>query len=184
MSMSRTDRKLWAQARTLADLGELTAQWLEGRIASQPGYMPNCGPDEETTVLVPALAAANRAGYLTWNSQPGSDGTGYDGRRWVQRAAVCGYADQPVLDQLRRAAARHRCRLLFKEHMPATMADNEIVTGFGGQLPARHLRATWKGIVSDDAWRALKAATQVTVISPDWGPGGTKRVAAVLAELG
>jgi hypothetical protein len=31
--MNRADRKLWAQARTLADLGELTAQWLEGRAA-------------------------------------------------------------------------------------------------------------------------------------------------------
>jgi Domain of unknown function (DUF6919) len=25
-------RLLWGQARTLADIGELTAQWLEGRI--------------------------------------------------------------------------------------------------------------------------------------------------------
>ncbi len=39
--MSRTDRRAWKQARTLAELGELTARWLEGDIASQPGYMPN-----------------------------------------------------------------------------------------------------------------------------------------------
>ena len=54
--MNRSDRKLWAQTRTLADLGELTAQWLEGRIASVPGY---CGsPADETASLAPVLDRA------------------------------------------------------------------------------------------------------------------------------
>jgi len=42
--MSRCDRRAWEQARTLLELGELVARWLEGDIASQPGYMPDCGP--------------------------------------------------------------------------------------------------------------------------------------------
>ncbi|URN11353.1 hypothetical protein LUW77_03420 [Streptomyces radiopugnans] len=183
MRMSRTDRKAWAQARTIADLGELTARWLEGRIGSQPGYMPNCGPDEETTVLVPALAAANRAEFLTTNSQPGSEGRGADGRWWVQRAAVCGFADPPVADRIRRAASRHGCRVVEDEVMPCTTRDGEIMTAFGGRMRRRDLAATWKP-VSRDAYRAVLDARQLAVICPDWGPGGTKRLLAVLGELG
>lgn len=56
---------LWRDARTLADLGELTARWLEGTVGSVPGTVPGCGPDEETGPLVAVLATANRAGFVT-----------------------------------------------------------------------------------------------------------------------
>lgn len=182
MRMSRTDRRTWAQARTLADLGELTAQWLEGRIGSQPGYAPNCGPDDETRELIPALTTANRAGYLTTNSQPGYDGPGYDGRRWQQRAAVCGFAEPAVADRIRRAGARHGCRIIEDEWMPCTTRDGETVTAFGGRMRRRDLAATWKP-VSTDAYRAVLDAHQITVICPDWGPGGTRKLLAVLEAV-
>jgi hypothetical protein len=35
--LTREDRPRWQAARTRAYLCDLTAQWLEGRIASQPG---------------------------------------------------------------------------------------------------------------------------------------------------
>ena len=38
-----SDLAAWRSARTLADLGELTARWLEGTVASVPGY---CGPPD------------------------------------------------------------------------------------------------------------------------------------------
>jgi hypothetical protein len=64
----------------LADLGELTAQWLEGTIASVPTVWPGCGPDEEATELIPVLAARNRAGYVTTVSRAGEGpAPGYDG---------------------------------------------------------------------------------------------------------
>ena len=91
--MNRSDRKAWASARTLADVGELTAQWLEGKVRSQPGYQANCGPDPETSELIPVLAACNRAGFVTVNSQPA------DGRR---EAWVSGFATEAALTQLRR----------------------------------------------------------------------------------
>lgn len=53
--MSTQDAARWRGARTLGDLGELTAQWLEGTIGSVPGVMPGYGPDEETVPLVPVL---------------------------------------------------------------------------------------------------------------------------------
>jgi hypothetical protein len=73
--MSPEDAARWRAARTLADLGELTAQWLEGKIASIPTVMPGCGPGEESAELIPVLAACNRAGYVTTTSQPGEEPT-------------------------------------------------------------------------------------------------------------
>ncbi len=70
LTMSAADRRAWEAARTLDDLGELTARWLEGTIASQPGYEPGCGPDPETAALIPVVARCNRAGYVTCGSQP------------------------------------------------------------------------------------------------------------------
>jgi hypothetical protein len=67
--MSPEDEALWRSARTLADLGELTARWIEGAIASQPGYFG--AADLESDDLVPVLAAVNRAGFRTDTSQPG-----------------------------------------------------------------------------------------------------------------
>jgi len=66
--MRRSDRRRWKAAGSLADLGELMALWLEGKVASWPGYAPNYGPDDETKDLVPTLAACNRAGYVTVGS--------------------------------------------------------------------------------------------------------------------
>lgn len=93
--MSRGDRRRWRKTRSLADVAELTALWLEGAVASQPNYRPNYGPDEETKPLIPMLAAWNRAGFLTNLSQPGvmeeCEGGGVLRR---QRAAVEGFVDR------------------------------------------------------------------------------------------
>ena len=90
----------------LADLGELTARWLEGTIASIPTVMPGYGPDEETADLIPVLAACNRAGYVTTGSQPGEKpGRGHDGRLWTQRAAVQGFAGAAAVAALRACTA-------------------------------------------------------------------------------
>ncbi|MFI8784378.1 DUF6919 domain-containing protein [Streptomyces albidoflavus] len=45
--MSRADSHRWNTARTPADLGDLMALWLEGGLASRPGYEPHWGPDDE-----------------------------------------------------------------------------------------------------------------------------------------
>ncbi|MGW9411848.1 DUF6919 domain-containing protein [Streptomyces diastaticus] len=38
--MSRADSHRWRAARTPADLSDLMALWLEGGLASRPGYEP------------------------------------------------------------------------------------------------------------------------------------------------
>jgi hypothetical protein len=173
--MNRNDRKLWAQTRTLADIGELTAQWLEGRIASVPGY---CGaPAEETASLVPVLAAANRAGFVTDSSQPGESGDG-----WEQRAAVQGYADDATLERLRQACTGHpeiraivnrapRYRIRYKTATPVTRSNGRDYTWFGASLSRRHLSDSWTGYgeCGDEAVDAVCDAWQVTLADIEWG---------------
>ncbi|WP_316779629.1 DUF6919 domain-containing protein [Streptomyces sasae] len=176
--MSRTDRSRWRAARSMADLAELTALWLEGRIASHAGVMPNYGPDEETAHLVPVLALANRAGYLTDNSQPGISEPGFDGRWWEQRAAVTGWVrrDRAGIDLVNRildsaqAAGLIVCTDSHPESVTATTVDGYGNTTFGEQLSTRDLRSVWPAhLIHRDLFRQLQGAIQLTVIDPKYG---------------
>jgi hypothetical protein len=64
---SRRDRARWRNAQTMADLGELVIAWLNGEIKQTPGHLGP--PDPETIPLIRPLTAANRAGFVTDNSQ-------------------------------------------------------------------------------------------------------------------
>lgn len=180
--MKTADRRKWQAARTLPGLGELTAQWLEGRIASVPGY--DSEPAFETMPLTRVLASLNRAGFVTIGSQPGMARTGHDGEFWEQRAAVEGFADPLLLARL--AAAAHHAGLAVIAHDPAklprrryrygaaltvTRRAGRPVTDFGIQLPRRHIRDadTGYGICHRDAVNALCSAWQVTLTDPVWG---------------
>jgi hypothetical protein len=182
------DRARWAGARSLADLGELTALWLEGEILHQPGYADpdpgeEPGPDPETTRLVPLLAACCRAGYITTASQPGRTswrGTG----DWDQRAAVEGFCDAGVMLKLTEAA--YAAGLFVILHGPATLprwrnrqgqsmtvttSRGRPFTGFGVQLSRSHLRDPHLGYgeCHPDAVSAVTSAYQLTLIEPEWG---------------
>lgn len=183
--MSRADRERWYAARDLRDLGRLTALWLEGEIKSQPGYEPGCGPDEETEELIPVLARANRAGYVTDGSQPGlADTIGFDGATWTQRAAVEGWIAPDRAPELADAARRaglivithtvlnrrfaRRCR----EFIDVTLRENQVCTGFGSQRRASDIRFQY-----DECHRAVINAVinswQLTIAAADYGPDQT-----------
>lgn len=176
--MSRADRRAWKTASTLPELGEVTAQWLEGRLASQPGYQPNYGPDEETLPHVGTLAAINRAGLVTGSSQPGEVGIGWDGAWYEQRAAVEGLvaADGRLLRRL--VAAAESAGLLVVVHdrldapgtgaVPVTTRNTETVTAFGGALSRSDLRLLWQGFPRAQSLAA--EAVQLTLVDPHWGP--------------
>jgi hypothetical protein len=179
--MSRADRRLWRSARTLADLGELTALWLEGEIASQLGYQPNYGPDEETGELIPTLAAANRAGFLTTGSQPGYPAEFDDKRRlWQQKDAVEGFVTESLLlERLMEMADRGGYEAVV-HHGPrpgdnpkgtvVTACDGEPVTGFGSHLTARVLRRLYPAsLIHREAFAELRDAWQITLIGPEFG---------------
>ncbi|MFD5342317.1 DUF6919 domain-containing protein [Streptomyces anulatus] len=177
--MSSADKRRWRTAETLQDLGTLMAAWLIGDIASQPGYQPNCGPDEETRHLIPVLVAANRLGYVTDSSQPGNAETGYDGQWWEQRAAVSGVIDDPQLRD-RLVAAAQLAGLTVVQHdltprrdaegVPVTRSQGSVHTRFGGFLPARDLRTVWQPeIIGRRAFEKVTAAWQLTLVDPEWG---------------
>lgn len=184
--MKRSERDLWQSATTLAGLGELTAQWLEGKISSQPGYADGCGPDEETTPLAGTLAAACRAGLVTTNSQPGADFVGVTGGRVVQRATVHAFADEVAYEWLPdaaggaglwvcagKAAAR---RIYYATCDEQTVSRWRVGWGQKGTRPdlgvclsCHHIRDSWVGygVCSRQAQDALCEAWQVTLIDPE-----------------
>ncbi|WP_422938601.1 DUF6919 domain-containing protein [Streptomyces rimosus] len=92
--MNRADRARWRSARTLADLGRLTADWWEGSVRSLPGHRASHRPHPSLAAHVPVLAAANRAGFLVAAAQ-----TGLDTARVRRKTAVQGFATDPALIQ-------------------------------------------------------------------------------------
>lgn len=182
MTIKKADRKAWASTCTLTDVGELTAQWLEGRISSVPGF---CGaPDEETLPLVPVLARLNRAGYVTDCSQPGEIDDCCGGGLIEQRAAVQGYASPQVAGTLIRAAETAglvvvscspagvpRWRYGYGPSVTVTQVNGLRFTGFGVRIPRRHIRDPHIGYgeCGREAVDVLCSAWQVTVIDPEWG---------------
>lgn len=173
--MSRTDRRPWREARTVADLGELTALWLENRLGWCPGGYGTYGdgrPDPETVPLIPTLATLNRGGFLTTGSQPGeAAGRGWDGAQYAQRAAVDGHvADRQLLDRITRAARKADLLVgIDGDPIIVTTRNGKPVTAFGGRMSRREMRVVWDG-VSRTALDAITTSTHLTIADPEWGP--------------
>lgn len=105
--LTRQDRPRWAAARNRADLGLLTALWLDGRIDSQPAYYGKVDVDEDLAPgMTDTLIRLNEAGFLTQNSQAGSE-------VYQQQASVNGFASPEMADRLRQLANDEvRCTVL------------------------------------------------------------------------
>nr|WP_189846686.1 hypothetical protein [Streptomyces pluricolorescens] len=181
--MSRADRRRWRAARTIADLGELMALWLEGEIASRPGYQPRYGPEEETAHLVPVLAWLCRAGYVTTCSQPGLAATGYDGRWWEQRAAVELVVTDPALKRRLIETARDAGMVVVVNdyvrggvqdaRVPVTTRDGERMTSFGGHIGRADMAIQWPGL-HPRLYAQVSHGTYISVIAPEYGPAGER----------
>lgn len=166
----------WAEARTFGDLGELTAQFAEGALRYHPNGHSD-GPDEETSEIGLSLAAVNRAGCVTLQSQPGCDEVW-----WRQRAAVEMLVVDPAIRERLRAGCE-RAGLLYTETRPRrwrrdygtaeTVSEHRVNgvwqpgTGFGATDTRGHISEDLAG--SDAAVYAARHAWQVTVIDPEWG---------------
>jgi len=76
-----------------------------------------------------------------------------------------------LLTVLHDPAALPRWRYRYGRSVTVTRVNGERFTGFGVQLPRRHIRDGWLGygICSNEAVDALCSAWQVTVIDPQWG---------------
>lgn len=170
------DVERWELAQSLADLGELTAEWLEGRVSWCPLEGGLAGPAEETTPLIPVLASLNRAGFVTDFSQPGEMVT-VDGTVCRQRAAVSGFCDGALLERLIAAAPRvEGLRLIVHTADVRGTPDGAgvVVTTEGTE------EFTWAGrwmdraLVAQQWWRtsalgAVWGAWQVAVVDLEWG---------------
>jgi hypothetical protein len=196
--MPAKDRARWAQAGSLADVGELTAQWLEGRIASQPGY---CGPVDTDELDAPGMTGIlirlNRVGVVTNSSQAGLIRT-YKGRGpWVQHAAVAGFAHADAADQLRTLIAAvpglvfTACERRRGPVAPVSFDGDHVFTDFGAPLPAADIAGTWVGygVCQPAAVAQLVAATQFAIYDAEPGRNDVlwpalARAAAVLGQAG
>lgn len=183
MSGESTSDAQWSQARSLEDVAALTADWLEGSVASQPGYAREAGPDEESLELVPVLAAVNRAGYLTTCSQPGHEPTvGADGAVWAQRPAVEGFIHHGSL--LRELVTRGQAAgmLVVLEQSPqvelpfppvvggavgVTTRDDQPYTVFGH----RHNQYREDELCPAAAAADIDRAAHLTLVDPDFRDG-------------
>lgn len=178
-TLTSRDRPLWANARSLADLGELTAAWLDGSIDSEPGYHGRCDVDEDYAPgLTGTLILLNRAGYITFGSQAGHDGPGYDGAHWQQLAAVAGLATPHTYDWLCDAVAGTRFQILAwpckakawhraGTGVPVTFREGQAYTTFGTQLGEADIASgLYYGGCGEAAITAVCAALQVTIYDP------------------
>jgi hypothetical protein len=161
--MKRADRAAWRSARTMANLGELVVAWLAGQLQQTPGHLgPPCA---ETIPLIPALAAANRAGFVTDNSQA----AGRDGAR-VWEAWVCGFATDGTLARLRAAVAG--TPLILEACRGRVHGGHRR-----GQCPRREVTGFWLRRCPD-AYRELAVTWHVTITDP--APGRNDRLWPVL----
>lgn len=173
--MTSHDAALWKGAKTLRDIGALTARWLEGDIASQPGYMPNCGPDDETEPLIPVLAMLNRAGVYTLASQPGlPDTADSEGSVWCQRAAMDGFIEPGHVEMLRQAAQDAGLMMALSREaterwgIEATTVDKVGYTWFGRWLAPGDIDFYFDDL-SVAGLATVQAAEQFALVDPQWG---------------
>jgi hypothetical protein len=91
MSKEHNQDRLWGEAKTLEELGEVTAKWIEGSVSYHPCYGGDI--DDETTPLGEKLSYFNRNGLMTTFSQPAEP---LDEEGFSQRACLEGYAREEM----------------------------------------------------------------------------------------
>lgn len=168
----RGDARYWAEARTLDDLGELMARWLEGSIHYQPAW-EGARPAPETESLVPALAALNRGGFVTHFSQPGMSVPAGDGR---QRAAVSGFGSEAVVHVIGRATLDSDLVALIYPpggrldglQIPISVQGDLVGIWAGAEMGPDAIEEFYGPDCHPEAVAALRGAWQATVIDPHW----------------
>jgi hypothetical protein len=170
------DRTKWETAQNFSDLCSLGAEFLEGKLMFFPGYY---GPavEEETVAIGPYLAALNRAGFLTTDSQPGLD-NGYSSK---QRAFVEGLVKNPIFARLIERLALTSDLYVLVSHrgqaaglrIPVTIDDFKAFTFAGDSWEDMNGEAFgiegFSEVCSEAALRELKETFYVCIIDLCWG---------------
>lgn len=174
----REARELWQKARTLTDACELTAAWMEGVIAFNPGSVG--GPiDKETGPIAVQLAQINRLRLWTQESQPGEDSP-----EWRQREFVHGLCEEATARKLEELS--NRSDLVTLSFWPGTPSFGQIPASCSPEASASlHLGASSNFSDPDgDSWQVLLRDTtkeltlvaaglrEVQIFDPVWGRTG------------
>ncbi len=169
------DARFWGRARTLGDLGRLTARWLEGELTYQPAW--EGPPDVETEEVLPMLAEVTGGGFVTHFSQPG-ELTELHGV--LQRAAVSGFCDHEVLTRIQQATLATDVVLLAYPpgasydglQIPVSLSEGKAWRWVGATLGAETIRENYSGDCHPNAVEALRNVWQATLVDPHWGREG------------
>jgi hypothetical protein len=162
---------VWRDARTIADLGQNMAGWLEGRVPSWPGYDGPFGQEEDNGArhLIPVLAAANRSGFVTTCSQPATDnGRGDRQRAWVEGIV---HDRNPILGRLL-GLERQGFTVIRGARTPylvLTEEDGQPFTTLGYRVNRDWKAREWQG-VGRHALRELRQhGTTLNIVDMSWG---------------
>ncbi|WP_427016671.1 DUF6919 domain-containing protein [Pseudarthrobacter sp. P1] len=167
------DRGVWRQATTIEAAGELTARWLEGQSHYQPGTFA-ASFDEETGPIAAELAAINRNGFFTKESQPGlrtDAGT-------AQRGYVTGYCSAATASRLLELSTRgelvtvgHAPGETNRSSIPVTIRDGEVATVLGSsESPVEAAQfQDWSDETNETLALALADSWYVEIFDPVWG---------------
>lgn len=162
----------WRRARDLADLCELGARFVEGRLDRFPGWGAAC-TDDESVAVAQHLARVNRAGFLTVASQRGTrPGPGSDGRTERRRAFVAGFlADAgrlaPLADRGLRTWA-FGARETGGDEFPVGERGGEAFLLAGGAAGPDELEL-FRPALGARALAALARTSFCWVVDPVWG---------------
>lgn len=175
MSATELDLAPWSACRTLAELGEVTARWLQGELRYFPGHNdPTEPPLDETKDLISDLVALNRAGYVTTNSQPGQSMT-RDGN--AQRAFVRGYCTEETFKRI--DAAIYGTELVALPRPPGmyhlcpvpitTVGGKNFTWGGMSSGEPEAIAREFGGALSESMLQVLTSCWLVDVLDPVWG---------------
>ena len=156
----------WREAVSYAAICELMAQFIQGRCAYSPIYPAPV--DDETNEIATYLAALNRAGFLTIDSQPGAS---------EQRAFVNGFAPESIARVIARVTLYTDLYVLIVP--PWAEGGYQIPVGIEDLQPC-----IWSGfseftdldafdkICRPEVMQALVRAWSVSVVDLSWGRRG------------
>lgn len=162
--------RTWKNAQSFAELCELGARFVEGRLDSFPGWGA-CALDEESLPLAARLARFNRAGLLTLASQPGRtpDAQGYEQRAFA--SGFCLAHEAGRWHRLRALGLAARCFRAGERGRAAVAVSRQA--GAARVLAGHDARALelelFAGRIGPAAARELEECAYWSAWDPRWG---------------
>ena len=165
--------EVWMKAKNLHDLGELTVQWLKGKLNSH--FLQSAEPDLETSKIADHLIQINQLGLVTGFSQPAEllkNGSG-------QRACVAGFSDETIAKKL--ATLNLYTDLIVFVFEPGWLFSKKP---YGYQVPItveEYHPYTWcgsvsgdemdefEGLLGDEALISIAESWHIIAVDTNWG---------------